>query len=122
MLASTRKSDAGVYVCVATNVVGERDSEPAELVVFGEWGNVTSEGWGELGVVTEGLMAPLQSGQRLARGPSTRRCWWTGRQSSPARRWGTLGRRLAGARRRVRCHQEGEWWLLGLVRWVPEPG
>ncbi|XP_074891107.1 roundabout homolog 3 [Buteo buteo] len=34
MLASTRKSDAGVYVCVAANVVGERDSEPAELVVF----------------------------------------------------------------------------------------
>ncbi|NXQ98095.1 ROBO2 protein, partial [Sagittarius serpentarius] len=34
MLASTRKSDAGIYVCVATNVVGERDSEPAELVVF----------------------------------------------------------------------------------------
>ncbi|XP_061869889.1 roundabout homolog 3 [Colius striatus] len=34
MLATTRKSDAGVYVCVATNVVGERDSEPAELVVF----------------------------------------------------------------------------------------
>lgn len=38
MLASTRKSDAGVYVCVAANVVGERDSEPAELVVFGAWG------------------------------------------------------------------------------------
>ncbi|XP_030361101.1 roundabout homolog 3 [Strigops habroptila] len=34
MLANTRKSDAGVYVCVATNVVGEKDSEPAELVVF----------------------------------------------------------------------------------------
>ncbi|NWW94587.1 ROBO2 protein, partial [Rhynochetos jubatus] len=34
MLANTRKSDAGAYVCVATNVVGERDSEPAELVVF----------------------------------------------------------------------------------------
>ncbi|XP_068028053.1 roundabout homolog 3 [Anomalospiza imberbis] len=34
MVASTHKSDAGVYVCVATNVVGERDSEPAELVVF----------------------------------------------------------------------------------------
>ncbi|KAM9255737.1 LOW QUALITY PROTEIN: roundabout homolog 3 [Cariama cristata] len=34
MLANTRKSDAGVYVCVATNVVGERNSEPAELVVF----------------------------------------------------------------------------------------
>lgn len=38
MVASARKSDAGVYVCVATNAVGERDSEPAELVVFGAWG------------------------------------------------------------------------------------
>ncbi|KAK2532696.1 hypothetical protein Q9233_005050 [Columba guinea] len=34
MVTSARKSDAGIYVCVATNVVGERDSEPAELVVF----------------------------------------------------------------------------------------
>ncbi|NXT58637.1 ROBO2 protein, partial [Pluvianellus socialis] len=34
MLANARKSDAGVYVCVATNVAGERDSEPAQLVVF----------------------------------------------------------------------------------------
>uniref|UniRef100_A0A8U8B1T3 Uncharacterized protein n=1 Tax=Geospiza parvula TaxID=87175 RepID=A0A8U8B1T3_GEOPR len=34
MVASAHKSDAGVYVCVATNVVGERNSEPAELVVF----------------------------------------------------------------------------------------
>ncbi|NXK01048.1 ROBO1 protein, partial [Corythaixoides concolor] len=34
MVTSTRKSDAGIYVCVATNVVGERDSEPAQLVVF----------------------------------------------------------------------------------------
>ncbi|XP_068772899.1 roundabout homolog 3 [Struthio camelus] len=34
MMASTRKSDAGAYVCVATNMVGERDSEPAELVVL----------------------------------------------------------------------------------------
>ncbi|NXX20273.1 ROBO2 protein, partial [Podargus strigoides] len=34
MLATTRKSDAGTYVCVATNAVGERDSEPAQLVIF----------------------------------------------------------------------------------------
>ncbi|XP_073176921.1 roundabout homolog 3 isoform X5 [Lepidochelys kempii] len=34
MMSNTRKSDAGMYVCVATNMVGERDSEPAELVVF----------------------------------------------------------------------------------------
>ncbi|XP_042332175.1 roundabout homolog 3 isoform X5 [Sceloporus undulatus] len=34
MMSNTRKSDAGMYICVATNMVGERDSEPAELVVF----------------------------------------------------------------------------------------
>lgn len=35
MIAHTRKSDAGMYVCVGTNMVGERDSDPAELVVYG---------------------------------------------------------------------------------------
>eukprot|EP00079_Xenopus_tropicalis_P027964 XP_012822435.1 PREDICTED: roundabout homolog 3 isoform X2 [Xenopus tropicalis] len=34
MISNTRKSDAGMYICVATNMVGERDSEPAQLVVF----------------------------------------------------------------------------------------
>ncbi|MEE6484551.1 hypothetical protein FKM82_013906 [Ascaphus truei] len=34
MMSNTRKSDAGMYICVATNMVGERDSEPAQLVVF----------------------------------------------------------------------------------------
>uniref|UniRef100_A0A8C1T7Z9 Roundabout guidance receptor 3 n=1 Tax=Cyprinus carpio TaxID=7962 RepID=A0A8C1T7Z9_CYPCA len=34
MISHTRKSDAGMYVCVGTNMVGERDSDPAELVVF----------------------------------------------------------------------------------------
>ncbi|KAM4566223.1 roundabout homolog 2 isoform 2-T2 [Odontesthes bonariensis] len=34
MISSTRKSDAGMYVCVGTNMVGERDSDPAELVVY----------------------------------------------------------------------------------------
>ncbi len=36
MISHTRKSDAGMYVCVGTNMVGERDSDPAELVVFGK--------------------------------------------------------------------------------------
>ena len=36
MISQTRKSDAGMYVCVGTNMVGERDSDPAELVVYGE--------------------------------------------------------------------------------------
>ncbi|XP_078387705.1 roundabout homolog 3 isoform X4 [Cetorhinus maximus] len=34
MISNTRKADAGMYICVATNMVGERDSEPADLVVF----------------------------------------------------------------------------------------
>ncbi|XP_056296813.1 roundabout homolog 2-like isoform X2 [Pseudoliparis swirei] len=33
-ISQTRKSDAGMYVCVGTNMVGERDSDPAELVVY----------------------------------------------------------------------------------------
>lgn len=36
MISHTRKSDAGMYVCVGSNMVGERDSDPAELVVFGK--------------------------------------------------------------------------------------
>lgn len=34
MMSHTKKNDAGMYICMATNMVGERDSEPAELVVF----------------------------------------------------------------------------------------
>ncbi|XP_078264737.1 roundabout homolog 2-like [Rhinoraja longicauda] len=34
MISNTKRSDAGSYVCVGTNIVGERDSEPAELTVF----------------------------------------------------------------------------------------
>lgn len=37
MISHTRKTDAGMYVCVGTNMVGERDSDPAELVVYGEF-------------------------------------------------------------------------------------
>lgn len=36
MISHARKNDAGMYVCVGTNMVGERDSDPAELVVYGE--------------------------------------------------------------------------------------
>ncbi|XP_072182692.1 roundabout homolog 2 isoform X4 [Excalfactoria chinensis] len=34
MISNTWKSDAGMYTCVGTNMVGERDSDPAELTVF----------------------------------------------------------------------------------------
>ncbi|KAG7321591.1 hypothetical protein KOW79_014449 [Hemibagrus wyckioides] len=34
MITNTRKGDAGMYVCVGTNMVGERDSETAQVTVF----------------------------------------------------------------------------------------
>lgn len=36
MISNTRKSDAGMYICVGTNMVGERDSETAHVTVFGK--------------------------------------------------------------------------------------
>lgn len=35
MITNARKSDAGKYICVGTNMVGERESEIAELTVLG---------------------------------------------------------------------------------------
>lgn len=37
MISNTRKSDAGMYICVGTNMVGERDSETAQVTVFGKF-------------------------------------------------------------------------------------
>ncbi|XP_051962869.1 roundabout homolog 2 isoform X4 [Xyrauchen texanus] len=34
MITNTRKSDTGIYICVGTNMVGERDSETAQVTVF----------------------------------------------------------------------------------------
>lgn len=39
MITNTRKNDAGKYICVATNMVGERESEIAELTVLGNIGS-----------------------------------------------------------------------------------
>lgn len=36
MITNIRKSDAGKYICVGTNMVGERESEIAELTVLGK--------------------------------------------------------------------------------------
>lgn len=37
MITNARKTDAGKYVCVGTNMVGERESEIAELTVLGNY-------------------------------------------------------------------------------------
>lgn len=36
MITNARKNDAGKYICVGTNMVGERESETAELTVLGK--------------------------------------------------------------------------------------
>lgn len=36
MITNAKKSDAGKYICVGTNMVGERESEIAELTVLGK--------------------------------------------------------------------------------------
>lgn len=35
-ISNTKKTDTGIYVCVAANMVGERESEKAQLSVFGK--------------------------------------------------------------------------------------
>lgn len=35
-ISNTKKTDGGIYVCVAANMVGERESEKAQLSVFGK--------------------------------------------------------------------------------------
>lgn len=35
MITNTNKSDAGKYVCIGTNMLGERESEIAVLTVLG---------------------------------------------------------------------------------------
>lgn len=36
-ISNTKKTDTGIYVCVAANMVGERESEKAQFSVFGEY-------------------------------------------------------------------------------------
>lgn len=35
-ISNTKKTDTGIYVCVAANMVGERESDKAQLSVFGK--------------------------------------------------------------------------------------
>ena len=47
MMSHTFKNDAGMYVCVASNMAGERESGAAKLVVLGRLVQFGSYGSGQ---------------------------------------------------------------------------
>ncbi|KFP04483.1 Roundabout 4, partial [Calypte anna] len=101
MVAPTRKSDTGLYVCVATNVAGERDSAPARLLVLGldlEWVQQ------ELAQVTVHLQDPV------VLPPGTVRLSWTVEHPAPF---------LAGYRVLLRRGGSGHWEEARAARAVP---
>lgn len=59
MMSHTHKSDAGSYVCVASNMAGERESAAAELVVLGRH---TAESW-HYGIVEPQESTAVQTSQ-----------------------------------------------------------
>lgn len=58
MMSHAHKSDAGMYVCVASNMAGERESGPAELVVQGRHAEVWSDGSTEPGKQRAAVQTP----------------------------------------------------------------
>lgn len=114
MISNTRKSDAGMYICVGTNMVGERESETAQVTVFGRpcLSSPKNENKTHIPRVV-GLTVlisdsgTVQSGQPSCGGPSTRWSWRTRRWSSAARCKETLTPTSAGGRTTWTCPVEG---------------
>lgn len=111
MISNTKKSDAGMYICVGTNMVGERDSETAQVTVFGKPDYSSSvsaartrqrakERTGGCRVLNDVICPPCapQSDRPSSGGPSTRWSWKRRRWSSAARYRETLSRTCAGGK------------------------
>ena len=66
-MSHTHKSDAGMYVCVASNMAGERESAAAELAVLGrrmQYWSYGSRAWGVAAVQNPWLFAHSHSAER----------------------------------------------------------
>lgn len=74
MISQARKTDAGMYVCVGKNMVGERDSDPAELVVYGEYRTEVWNNFREENSLVSSAPPPSPPHQNA-------RCWYGGRST-----------------------------------------
>lgn len=67
IIAPTRKQDSGVYICVASNIVGVRESGAARLTVLGEcWKTIYSQLLASLFIILSDLsLQPYQRNSTL---------------------------------------------------------
>ncbi|ELK09792.1 Roundabout like protein 3 [Pteropus alecto] len=70
MMSHTHKSDAGTYMCVASNMAGERESGAAELVVLGRHKEFCCYGNVEPGEYTAAQSSPLCAHSHSTERPS----------------------------------------------------
>lgn len=113
-VAPARRTDAGVYVCVAANAAGERHSRGAHVTVLGKWWWCRGLGHGN---VPRNLtdVPSLQRSQPLC-GSQVMPWWWLVAQWS----WAAVRRVIprhgcSGTKRMETCPGGGRWWQGGSV-------
>lgn len=113
MISHTRKNDAGMYVCVGTNMVGERDSDPAELVVYGGYPDIyaVNTPFKEHKLDVFDALNFLQNVPCWCGGRWTRWWWRRRRSTSCARSTETRLPPSDGAERKGSFPAGGESWL-----------
>lgn len=112
-VASAQRSDSGLYVCVATNAAGKRESRGARVSVLGKprvshrrWAHHTQP-WCNVPAV------PLQRSQALCATQAMPRRWLAAPWSWAAAPEVTRHRRCSGTKSTETCPGAGRWWQGG---------